>query len=72
MITVYDHNTHSSWVGLYKYRHESKNRTNGGYTYSQDIVNYHIPIIRKVLENQNTYKNIFICSVQMPDPELLI
>lgn len=71
-ITIFDHNTHQSWNALYKSRHESVNRTNGGYTYSQDIVKYHVPVIKEILDNQTTYKNIFICSVQMPENELLI
>lgn len=71
-ITIFDHNTHQSWNALYKSRHESVNRTNGGYTYSQDIVKYHVPVIKEILANQTTYKNIFICSVQMPENELLM
>lgn len=71
-ITIFDHNTHQSWNALYKSRHESVNRTNGGYTYSQDIVKFHVPVIKEILDNQTTYKNIFICSVQMPENELLI
>jgi hypothetical protein len=70
MITIYDHNTHPLWVGLYKFRHESKNRTNGGYTYSQDIVKYHIPVIKDILSKQDLYNNIIISSVALLEPSM--
>lgn len=62
MITVYDHNTHPIWRGLFNQRHASKNRTNGGFTYSEDIVKYHIPVMIPILE-QSQYKNILITTV---------
>lgn len=53
MITIYDHNNHPLWADIYRSRHESRNRTNGAYTYSCDIVKYHIPYIINLL-NKNT------------------
>ena len=67
-ITILDHTTHPSWVQLYNYRHASKNRTNGGFTYSEDIVKYHIPVILEILSKQSIYNNIVISSVAMLEP----
>lgn len=74
MITIYDHNTHPIWADIYRSRHESRNRTNGGYTYSCDIVKYHIPHIVPLLK-----KNTLITTVGMltekivpKDTELII
>ena len=60
---IYDHTNHPIWRPLYDARHLAHNRTNGGYTYSEDIVKFHIPVIKKVLEQQNKYKNVLITTV---------
>lgn len=66
-IIIFDHNSHPIWQPVYKTYHENKNRTNGGYTYSCDISKFHIPIIKKVLNNQTKYRNILITSVGLLD-----
>ena len=67
MITVYDHLTHPVWASLYKQRHKSRNRTNGGYTYSKDITKYHLPIITDIINSKEKYKNVIITTVGMLD-----
>lgn len=62
-ITIYDHTNHPIWYPLFKSRHLANNRTNGGYTYSCDIVKFQIPVIKNILENQTTYNNILITTV---------
>lgn len=61
-ITIFDHNTHPIWNRVYETRHKAFGRTNGGYTYSEDIVKYHIPEVRDLLERSN-YKHILITTV---------
>jgi hypothetical protein len=63
MITVYDHNTHPTWAHVYQMTFGSIGRTNGAYTYSEEIVKYHLPVIKDVLEKQKKYNNILICTV---------
>lgn len=66
IVKIFDHNTHNEWVKLYKQRHESIGRTNGGYTYSKDIVEFQIPIIIDILK-KTKYQNIVITTVGMPE-----
>jgi hypothetical protein len=63
MITIFDHNTHPVWSKIYKDKFKRKYRTNGAYTYSEDIIKFHLPIIEKILLKQNKYKNILISTV---------
>lgn len=71
VIKVYDHLNHPLWCPLYKQRHLSRGRTNGGYTYSQDIVKFQIPLIIDILKKQDKYQNIVISTVTMIDPCIL-
>lgn len=66
IVKIFDNNTHNEWSKLYKQRHESIGRTNGGYTYSKDIVEFHIPIIIEILK-KSKYQNIAITTVGMPE-----
>jgi|GEM_PF-3203308 len=70
-ITLFDHNTHPVWADSYQSVHAAKNKTNGAYTYSIDIVKYHIPIILDLLANQKKYKNIIITTVGSNNYEII-
>lgn len=63
MITIYNHRTHPIWSTIYKRRFKRLGKTNGAYTYSQDIVKHHLPIIIDILNKQKKYKNILISTV---------
>lgn len=63
MITLYDHDTHPIWAEHYVKNFLSVGQTNGAYTYSVDIVKYHLSIIMKILEQQSKYKKILISTV---------
>ena len=56
VITIYNHDTHPIWSSVYQMTFETMGRTNGAYTYSQDITKYHIPVIEKILDKQSKYK----------------
>ncbi len=63
MITIYNHRTHPIWSSIYKRRFKRLGKTNGAYTYSQDIVKHHLPVIIDILNKQKKYKNILISTV---------
>lgn len=63
MITIYNHRTHPIWSTIYKRRFKRFGKTNGAYTYSQDIVKHHLPMIIDILNKQKKYKNILISTV---------
>ena len=71
MITIYDHNTHPIWAEHYKKNFLALGITNGAYTYSIDIVKYHLPIIIEILKQQNKYKNILISTVTMVNEDII-
>lgn len=71
MITVFDHNTHPIWAEHYKKNFLSNGTTNGAYTYSIDIVKYHLPIITEILKRQNKYKNILISTVTTINEDII-
>lgn len=70
-ITIYDHNTHPIWSKRYQTLHVAHNRTNGGYTYSCDIVKFHLPIIMDLLKKQEKYQNILISTVEFLSIEII-
>ena len=72
VITIYNHDTHPIWSSVYQMTFETMGRTNGAYTYSQDITKYHIPVIEKILDKQNKYKNILIVSVGSLVPNIML
>lgn len=57
MITVYDHENSPIWSAIYKDKFARLGKTNGAYTYSQEIVKYHIPVMKKVLEQYQLFFN---------------
>lgn len=71
MITVYDHLTHPTWADSYLTVFESIGRTNGAYTYSQDICKYHLPIINNILAVQTKYANSLVSTVGTLSPEII-
>lgn len=67
---IYDHNTHPVWADVYSKQYSSSGRTNGAYTYSVDIVEYHIPEIINYFSKSNKYKRILILTVGGLTPEI--
>lgn len=63
MITIYDHTNSPIWAETYKERFAAHQKTNGAYTYSQEIVKYHIPVIKEALNKYNPNLNTVIMSV---------
>jgi len=70
-ITIYHHTNHPIWSKIYANKFLANGITNGAYTYSVDIVKYHIPIIVKQLNNQDKYKNIIISTVATIDQSII-
>lgn len=53
---IYDHETHPIWMPVYRAKFEALGKTNGAYTYSQDIKNYHLStIMREIAKTEYEY-----------------
>ena len=50
---VFNHETAKIWSNRYRYLCSSKGKTNGAYTYSQEINKHHIPLIENLFKNKN-------------------
>lgn len=69
-ITIFDHETHPVWADKYNKFVAINGGTNGAYTYSKDIVKFHVPELIKLIE-QTDYKNILIHTVGVLTKEIL-
>lgn len=61
MLNIIDHNS-EPWSSKYR----SKNRQNGAYTYSIDIVKFYIPIIQRLLKNSSRDALVSTCGQILP------
>jgi hypothetical protein len=61
-IIIFDHNSHPIWRDRYDKFFLITGTTNGAYTYSQNIIEFHIPELIKQI-NKTKYKNILINTV---------
>lgn len=52
---VFDHNTELYWANRYKQLHAALGKTNGAYTYSQEIVKYQVPVLERLLKDKHAF-----------------
>ena len=52
---VFDHKTELYWAKRYRQFHATSGKTNGAYTYSQEIVKYQVPVLEKLLKDKHAF-----------------
>lgn len=52
---VFDHKTELYWAKRYQQLHAISGKTNGAYTYSQEIVKYQVPVLEKLLKDKHAF-----------------
>lgn len=67
---IYDHETHPIWMPVYRAKFEALGKTNGAYTYSQDIKKYHLPIILQEIA-KTEYEYTLISTVGRLSPGIV-
>lgn len=68
---IYDHESHPIWMPVYRAKFQSAGRTNGAYTYSQDIRKYHIPVIIESIAKSKKYEYTLITTVGRLSPGIV-